>query len=122
MVYRRFEELPVWQDARRVVGAIYELLKRNEMFRRDFALADQIKRAGCSVMLNIGEGFERGSNKEFAYFLNIAKGSAGEVGTILHIALDIGYVKQLQITQLQYEIETVSTQLSNLRSFLLRNK
>jgi four helix bundle protein len=86
MTYKRFEDLPVWQDARQVVRDIYELLCRSENLRRDFSLADQMKRAAYSIMLNIAEGFERGSKKEFAYFLNVAKGSAADVSphTLIH--------------------------------------
>ncbi len=121
MVYKRFEELPVWQDSRRVVSAIYVLLSRNEKLRRDFSLADQLKRANYSIILNIAEGFERGTSKEFAYFLNVAKGSAGEVRTILYIIEDIGYTNKIELLQLKYEVETISTQLSNFRTFIRRN-
>ncbi|OHA16302.1 MAG: hypothetical protein A2830_00150 [Candidatus Taylorbacteria bacterium RIFCSPHIGHO2_01_FULL_44_110] len=120
MVYKRFEELPVWQDARRVVKDIYDLLSRNEKLRRDFSLSDQLKRASYSIMLNISEGFERDTNKEFAYFLNVAKGSAGEVRSILYIIEDNNHVPVSELTQVRYEIETVSTQLSNFRSFILK--
>lgn len=121
MVYKRFEELPVWQDARRVVSGIYDLLSRNEKLRRDFSLSDQLKRAGYSIMLNISEGFERDSNKEFAYFLNIAKGSAGEVRSILYIIEDNKYAQVSELTQVRYEVEMISTQLSNFRSFILKH-
>ena len=120
MVYRRFEELPVWQDSRRVVSSIYALLSRNEKLRRDFSLADQLKRAAYSIMLNIADGFERDTNKEFGYFLNVAKGSAGEVRSILYIVSDNKYAKESEITQISYEVETISTQLSNFRSYILK--
>ncbi len=119
MVYKRFEELPVWQDARRIVSSIYGLITINEKLRKDFSLADQLKRASYSIVLNIAEGFERKTNKEFAYFLNIAKGSAGEVRSILYIIEDIGYVNESGLVQLRCEIEMISTQLSNFRSFIL---
>ena len=120
MVYKKFEELPVWQDSRRVVNAIYNLLGSNEKLRRDFSLCDQLKRAGCSIMLNIAEGFERNSNKEFGYFLNVAKGSAGEVRSILYIIEDQMKSKNSELIQLRYEVEQISIQLSNFRSFILK--
>jgi four helix bundle protein len=83
-------------------------------------LADQLKRAGYSIVLNIAEGFERGTNKEFAYFLNIAKGSAGEVRAILSIVEDLSYIKSSDLIQLRYEVESLSTQLSNFRSYILK--
>lgn len=44
-------------------------------------------------MNNIAEGFERKKgSKEFAYFLYIAKGSAGETRSMLYLALELGYI------------------------------
>ena|SRR5579859_1370834 len=84
---QQFEDLQVWQDARCLVKQVYELTKQR-LFRRDFGLHDQITRAATSTMSNIAEGFERGSRKEFIQFLNIAKGSNGEVRSQLYAALD----------------------------------
>lgn len=120
MVYKRFEELPVWQDARRVVTEVYGLLSRNEKLRRDFSLSDQLKHASYSILLNISEGFERDSNKEFAYFLNVAKGSAGEVRSILYIVEDNKYASIQELVQIRYEVETISVQLSNFRTYILK--
>ncbi len=59
---------------------------------RDYGFRDQMQRAGISVMNNIAEGFERQSDIEFARFLNIAKGSAGEVRSMYWAAEDLGFV------------------------------
>jgi len=83
----QFEDLQVWQDARALVREIYKITK-NSSFRRDFSLRDQITRASASTMSNIAEGFERGGRKEFVQFLNIAKGSNGEVRSQLCVAVD----------------------------------
>jgi four helix bundle protein len=61
-------------------------------FARDFGLRDQIQRAAVSVMSNIAEGFERNSRAEFARFVSIARGSAGEVRSQLYLARELGYV------------------------------
>lgn len=53
---------------------------------------DQFRRAAVSIMNNIAEGFERGSNKDFIRFLFVARGSAGEVRSMLYVALDQGYI------------------------------
>jgi four helix bundle protein len=87
----QFEDPNVWQDARRLVGAIYIALKV-PAFNQDSGLREQIRRAAVSTMSNIAEGFERGTRKEFVQFLNIAKGSNGEVRSQLHVALDQKYV------------------------------
>ena len=74
----KFEDMEVWQNARSLTKKIY-ICSSNGKFSKDFGLRDQIRRASVSIMSNIAEGFERGSNKEFIQFLFIAKGSAGEV-------------------------------------------
>ena len=60
--------------------------------RQDYGFVDQIRRATVSVMNNIAEGHERGSNKDFVKFLYIARASAGEVRTMLYVALDQEYL------------------------------
>jgi four helix bundle protein len=90
---QQFEDLHVWQEARNLVREIY-LAAKGTGFRKDFSLRDQITRASTSTMSNIAEGFERGSRKEFIQFLNIAKGSNGEVRSQLYVALDQQYIDQ----------------------------
>jgi four helix bundle protein len=81
-----FEELHVWQGARLLVKDIYTATKQRA-FARDRGLCGQIQRAATSTMSNIAEGFERGSKKEFIQFLNVAKGSNGEVRSQLFVGL-----------------------------------
>jgi four helix bundle protein len=87
----RFEDIEAWRNARELVKTVYDLTRTSE-FSRDYGLRDQIQRAAVSVMSNIAEGFERGSNKEFIQFLYIAKGSVGEVRSQLYAGLDLGYL------------------------------
>jgi len=86
-----FEDLDAWKVARELTNLVYSLTK-GARFSRDFGLTDQIRRAAVSAMSNVAEGFERGSNKDFANFLFIARGSAGEVRSLLYVALDQGYI------------------------------
>jgi len=88
---KNFEELTSWQKARELAGFVYELTRQNK-FSRDFGLRDQIQRAASSVMHNIAEGFESGSDPEFVRFLKMARRSAGEVQSQLYLALDVGYI------------------------------
>ena len=76
--YSRFEELPIWQDARKLAKELFTAIKSSNM-NKDYRFKSQITAAIGSVMDNIAEGFEREGNKEFIQFLYIAKGSAGEV-------------------------------------------
>ena len=121
MKYQQFEDLPVWQQSRQFVNQVYGLIEHNQKFSRDFSLVDQLKRAAFSIMLNIAEGFERGSNKEFANFINIAKGSAGEVRSILYILLDRRYVSADFFEASKKEILEISSGLSNFRKYLVNH-
>lgn len=79
---RDYKELTVWQDAMKLVEAVYLVIRRLPVEER-FALADQMRRAVVSIPSNIAEGHDRHSNKEFRHFLLIAKGSAAELETQL---------------------------------------
>lgn len=85
---QKFEDLICWQKARELTKEIYKAFKNCP----DFGLTDQIRRAAVSIMSNIAEGFERGTQMEFLNYLFIAKGSAGEVRAQLYAALDTGYL------------------------------
>ena len=88
---KRFEDIQAWQQARELTREIYNACDRGSL-GRDFALRDQICRAAVSSMSNIAEGFSRNSDRDFAHFLDVAKGSALEVQSLLYVALDIGYI------------------------------
>jgi four helix bundle protein len=122
MKYNGFEETPVWQEARKLVSDSYKLMADNPILRKDFSLSDQFKRASYSIMLNISEGFERGSNKDFAHFIDFAKGSAGEVRSILYIMLDNKYIKETEFKKFCKNLENISTQLSNFKKYLIKNE
>ena len=90
---RTFEDLLVWQMGIELVKRVY-LLTASGMFSRDFGSRDQLRRAAVSIPTNIAEGIERASRKEYLNFLNIAKGSAGEVRSLLYVALEVGYLQK----------------------------
>ena len=79
---KRFEDLVVWQKSMALAEEIYRITKSGE-FGKDWGLKDQVRKAAVSIPSNIAEGFERYSAQELKQFLNIAKGSAGEVRTQL---------------------------------------
>jgi four helix bundle protein len=81
--YERFEDLPVWKAAIDLAARVYALT-RDRFFAQPGDLRDQLRRAALSVSNNIAEGFERGSTAELIAFLYIARGSAGEVRSMLH--------------------------------------
>ena len=86
MTYESFEDLPVWQKAADLYEATEGLLE-NEAFKATRGFRDQLDRAALSVSNNIAEGFERGTTNELIQFLYIARGSAGEVRSMLTLKL-----------------------------------
>lgn len=95
MQYRRFEDLPVWNAAADFAVRIYKFTAADQ-FRHHYGLRDQMERAVLSISNNIAEGFERGSTNELLAFLYIARGSAGEVRSMLRVLLrweDFGDLK-----------------------------
>lgn len=85
-----FEGLDVWKRAARLSATLYQETKD----LKDFGFRDQLTRSGLSVPSNIAEGHERGTDAEFARFLAIAKGSAGEVRTQILIGIEAGYLNR----------------------------
>ena len=88
MKIERFEDIIAWQKAKDLSISVYQVLKDN----RDYGFKDQIQRASVSIMNNIAEGFERSSDAEFKRFLFIAKGSCGEVRSMLYLAKELNYI------------------------------
>jgi four helix bundle protein len=112
MKYSRFEELPVWQAAIELAVRVYALTK-GRAFRGQYSLKDQIERAAVSVSNNIAEGFERGTTQELLSFLYIARGSCGEVRSMLCLleALPVFDHLKFEISNLKSRSEGISRQL-----------
>lgn len=110
--YKRFEDLPVWQQAIHLAEKVYEMTQGSS-FKGHYSLRDQIERAAVSVSNNIAEGFERGTTNELLAFLYIARGSAGEVRSMLHLLERLKPFKHLtsEISDLKSIAESCSRQL-----------
>lgn len=92
----KFEDVIAWKKSKELSLAIYKDFKEN----RNFSFKDQIQRAVISICNNIAEGFERKSNNELKHFLYIAKGSCGEVRSMLYVAKELGYLDQQEFEKL----------------------
>jgi len=90
---KRFEDLHCWKSSRELVDMVYEATNESP-FNRDFGLRDQIRRAAVSIMSNIAEGFNAGSDSEFIRFLGISRRSVSETQSQSYIALDQKYITQ----------------------------
>jgi len=118
MKLTRFEDIEAWQEARKLVTMVYEVINKNHKFSRDFRLVNQIQNAAVSSMSNIAEGFSRQSNKEFIQFLFISKSSASEVQSQLYVALDQGYISKEEFERVYNQAEIVSRMNSNFIKYL----
>jgi four helix bundle protein len=112
MKYRRFEEVPVWQTGLKLYVSVFTLTA-HPLFRGQGDLANQLQRAALSVPNNIAEGFERGSTQELINFLYYARGSAGEVRSILAVAEQLPSLASLhaEIGACKTTAESISRQL-----------
>ena len=106
-----FEDLRVWQKGIELVKQVYLLTKEDDL-SKDFGLRDQLRRASVSVPTNIAEGLDRYSRKEYVQFLKIAKGSAGEVRSLLRVALEVGYLDKFKYGELYSYAMDLSRMLS----------
>jgi four helix bundle protein len=113
-----FRDLVVWQKAMRLSVLVYQLsakFPRSEMFR----LTSQITGAVVGVAGNIAEGNGRGTRKDYAHFLSIAKGSLNETETYLLLALELGYATQARVDEALALAAEISKMLVTLRKRLL---
>ncbi|MGE3169963.1 MAG: four helix bundle protein [Pyrinomonadaceae bacterium] len=110
----------VWQKARIVTKGVYEVTSDGP-FSKDFGLRDQLRRASVSIMANIAEGCGRRSDKEFANFLNMARGSASECQSHLYVALDLAYMANSDFDELYQMFDECSRMVIGLIRHLRRS-
>jgi len=119
MTFARFEDIPAWQEAVRLAEGVYDMTEsKNRPGRR--SLQDQLERAALSVSNNIAEGFEHGTTNELLAFIYIARGSAGEVRSMLCFVerrKAFGNFKS-QISNLKSTAESCSRQLRGWADYL----
>jgi four helix bundle protein len=117
----RFEDLIAWQKARSLTYIVYQVTRQGA-FVRDFGLSNQIQRSAVSIMSNLAEGFERSGLGEFHQFLSTAKSSRAEVRSQLYVALDVGYLSQVEFEQLLAQAEEVGRIIGGLRAAIEKQR
>jgi four helix bundle protein len=85
--YEHFEELPVWQEAARLYNAVLDLLEEPGVPLTP-GFRNQLDRASLSISNNVAEGFERSTTGELLSFIAIARGSSGEVRSMMAVVKD----------------------------------
>lgn len=114
----KFEDLEVWQLARKLAHCVFLAYTNSELFLKDYKLKDQINASSASIMDNIAEGFERNGRNEFIQFLSIAKGSAGEVKSQLHRAFDRNYIGRELFDELYKATDELAKKIGGFINYL----
>ena len=104
-------DLDAWKLSMALVSDIY-MLTRDFPKEEIYGLTSQIRRAAVSIPSNIAEGAARGSNKDFAHFLNISLGSLAEVETQIILSDELGFISSTQ------KAETIE-KLTNIRRLII---
>ena len=115
--FNSFEEINSWKKAREFNKRIYEITD-GAIFKKDYDLVRQLRRASISISSNIAGGFERNTDKEFIYFLYVAKASAGEVRSQIYLALDLNYISEIEFDELFEKVSDISKLISGFIKYL----
>lgn len=117
----KFEDLEVWQRARKICNFVEELFQTTEI-KKNFRLLNQMEGSSGSIMDNIAEGFERDGNKEFHNFLSFSKGSCGELQSQTYRAFDKKLISQEQFDVLFELCETEKNKLGAFMHYLRKTE
>jgi four helix bundle protein len=109
----RFRNFEVYVNSRNFINKIYGITGQFPQMEQ-FGLTAQLRRAALSIALNIAEGSDRGSDRDFNRFIQMAMGSINEVVAALDIAFDNNYINQSSYNSVISDAEVVIKQLSNL--------
>ena len=109
----QYRSLIVWQKSMQFSKQVYRLIEQFPSTEK-YALSDQVRRAVVSVPSNIAEGCGRASNRDYAHFLSIARGSLYETMTQLEIAQSLGYIDSIE------EVEDLASEISRMLTSLMK--
>ena len=107
---RSFENLFIWQESRVLIRAIYKMMETCS----DFGFTSPLQRSAVSIINNIAEGFESGSDAKYMNFLNISRGSCGEVRSMLYLCDDLGFCTKDEREQLQTQLRKITSGIVKL--------
>jgi four helix bundle protein len=114
------EQLQVWQAARRLVEALSAITHRGAL-ARDQRLREQIDGCADSILSNLAEGFEQGTDRAFARYLYIARGSCAEVKAHLAVAQERGHLAAGEADRLRADGAEIGRMLTGLIDHLIRS-
>lgn len=112
-----FEDIDVWNKAIDLYVDIYSITEKGRL-KNDFSAKDQLKRATLSISNNIAEGFEYENNLQFMRFLRYAKGSAGEVRSMLSAFHKTKQIDDESYAKLNDAVLIISKSIKNFLKYL----
>ena len=113
MTIEKFTDLKTWQEAHQVVLDVYKITKK---FPKEelFGLSSQMRRSAVSITSNIAEGFGRNTLKDKAHFFYQARGSMTELRNQFIISKDIGYISELEYSNMEKKADDTQRLLHGL--------
>lgn len=114
-----FRKLEIWKDGIELSKIIYELT-RNFPKEEIYGLTSQMRRSAISIPSNIAEGAGRDTNKDFAHFLTIAKGSSFELDSQLILAKELGYITEEELIPILDKLVILQNKIFRFREKLIR--
>jgi len=117
MKITKFEDLNCWKEARKLRKLVSDVFNKL-VPRKDFTLCNQIKSSALSIMANIAEGFENGTNKENIVFLTYARRSCGELRSHLYAALDDELIKESDFSRIYQQSITTGKLITSFINYL----
>jgi four helix bundle protein len=115
--YDRFEDFPVWQHAIKTGVMIYKLVEY-EKLAKDYRTKDQLIGSAISISNTIAEGFEYNRNRQFIRYLEISKGSAGELRSQLFLLLSAGKIDRTTYQEHYLDLVDLARELKGLIKYL----
>ena len=115
----RFRQFQVYEDARKFRRELKLLSKKKFPKEEQFCLTSQLWRSLDSIILNIAEGADRGTDKDFAHFINLSHTSLNEVVSCLDLVLDDGYMSNGEHLEFLEFAEKLANQLTAFRKKLI---
>lgn len=112
-----YRELEIYTLALINIKEVEVLLSRQEL-KTKYWIADQIRRASLSIVLNIAEGYGRGTKKDFSHFISIAIGSGNEVVAILDV-INVT-IPEVDTYKVRTTYEELGKKLYLFRKYLLK--
>lgn len=112
-----FRELKIWKGSVDLALDVYNLTNSFPK-KEEFILTNQIKRSVVSISSNIAEGSGKSGKKDFLRYLDIARGSAFELESQLHVANELGYINKDELNTTEKKVKDIQKMINGFKKHL----